>query len=63
MVKNKFWKLLECSLIWTVEQIVVHENHGKLHSHLKESIRSMSIVWDRVHDYSEEEKQDAEMNT
>lgn len=63
MVKNKFWKLLECSLIWTVEQIVVHENPGKLHSRLKESIRSMSIVWERVHDYSEEEKQDAEMNT
>lgn len=58
MVKNKFWKLT-----WTFEQIGVHENPGKLHSHLKKIISSMSIVWDRVHDYSEEEKQDVEMNT
>ena len=62
MVKNKNWKL-ESSLVWKVEQIVIHENPGKLHSHSKESIRSVSIVWDRVHDYSEAEKQDAEMNT
>lgn len=52
-----------CSLLWKVEQIVIHENPGKLHSHSKESIRSMSIVWDTVHDYSEGEKQDTEMNT
>lgn len=62
MVKNKNWKL-ESSLVWKVEQIVIHENPGKLHSHSKESIRSMSIVWDRVHDYSQGEKQDAERNT
>lgn len=38
MVKNKIWKPLECSLVWKVEQIVIHENPGKLHSHSKESV-------------------------
>lgn len=53
VVKNKLFETI-CSLLWKVEQIVIHENPGKLHSHSKESIRSMSIVWDTVHDYSEE---------